>query len=329
VQASLDDSTCRCAGFVSSGGKGNRGAKPRDNLDFHLELSRGETQCDVPYLDATISDSRDFSECICKKPTNASETNRPQLSQKLLIPASPRRLKVASRLLDRRAIACNIAHVDAQDAHSGLFQQQRTHPFDNDKRSLPRRFRGLRDWYKDCVAGRFNAVCGFWPDRSIRESLTMNKNAELQKEVIGEVQVEIGDAESGIGISVDDGAVMLSGSAPTYSDKYAAERAARRVPGVRAVSEGVRVAVEAHEPADDAIAKAVAPCAPKGSMRAEVCPGDRRKGLGYVARRSFFDKPAGSRLERRAEWGRHKPALQPHHDKAGRIMGRRKRTLHV
>lgn len=86
----------------------------------------------------------------------------------------------------------------------------------------------------------------------------MNKNTELQRVVIGEVQAEIGDAESGIGISVDDGAVMLSGTAPTYSDKYAAERAARRVPGVRAVSEGIRVAVEAREPADDAIAKAVA-----------------------------------------------------------------------
>jgi osmotically-inducible protein OsmY len=122
-------------------------------------------------------------------------------------------------------------------------------------------FCGLRGWYKDCVAGRFNAVCGFGELNchcSIRENLTMNKNAELQKEVIAEVQAELGDAESGIGVAVDDGAVMLSGTAPTYSDKYAAERAARRIPGVRVVSEGIQVAVEARDPADNAIAKAVA-----------------------------------------------------------------------
>lgn len=122
---------------MSSGHKGNRGAKPRDKLDFHLELSLGETQCDVSYLDATISDSRDFSEYIYKKPMNASETNRPQLPQKLLIRASRRRLKVASRLSGRRAIVCNIARIDTKDAHSGRSNSNEHSPLTNDERSLP------------------------------------------------------------------------------------------------------------------------------------------------------------------------------------------------
>jgi osmotically-inducible protein OsmY len=60
-----------------------------------------------------------------------------------------------------------------------------------------------------------------------------------------------------IGVSVCDGAVTLSGTAASYGAKYAAERAALRVPGVRAVSEGARVAAP-HERGDEEIARAVA-----------------------------------------------------------------------
>ena len=51
--------------------------------------------------------------------------------------------------------------------------------------------------------------------------------------------------------------MTLSGTAPNYTEKYAAERAALRVPGVRAVSEGVGVG-EAHEHGDVQMAMAVA-----------------------------------------------------------------------
>jgi len=86
----------------------------------------------------------------------------------------------------------------------------------------------------------------------------MNTNTRMKKQIEAEVKLELGDSECGIEVAVDDGAVMLTGTAPTYMDKCAAERAARRVPGVRAVSEGIRVTTEVHESADDAIAKAVA-----------------------------------------------------------------------
>lgn len=86
----------------------------------------------------------------------------------------------------------------------------------------------------------------------------MDTNMQVQKEVVRAVEAEIGNAESRIGISVEDGAVMLGGTAATYCDKYAAERAARQVSAVRAVSEGIHVGTDSAEPMDNSIARAIA-----------------------------------------------------------------------
>jgi osmotically-inducible protein OsmY len=89
------------------------------------------------------------------------------------------------------------------------------------------------------------------------EDFIMSTDKQLQKDVIGRLETELGNWVSGVGVAVTDGTVMLSGTAPTCTAKYAAERAALRVPGVRAVFEEVRVG-EAGEHGDGEIAKTVA-----------------------------------------------------------------------
>jgi osmotically-inducible protein OsmY len=58
----------------------------------------------------------------------------------------------------------------------------------------------------------------------------------------------------GIGVTADDGAVTLSGFIDTYAGKLAAERAAKRVRGVRAVANELEVRLR-HQRADDEIAR--------------------------------------------------------------------------
>lgn len=92
---------------------------------------------------------------------------------------------------------------------------------------------------------------------ALREEPIMKTDTQLQKDVIGQLEAELGVAVGGIGVSVNGGAVMLSGTAANCTDKYAAERATLRVPGVRTVSQRVRVG-EADQHDDDEIAKTIA-----------------------------------------------------------------------
>ena len=69
----------------------------------------------------------------------------------------------------------------------------------------------------------------------------MKTDAQLQKDVQDELKWEPSVTASEIGVTVSDGVVTLNGSVPTYAEKYAAERAARRVLGVKAVAEEIQV----------------------------------------------------------------------------------------
>jgi osmotically-inducible protein OsmY len=84
----------------------------------------------------------------------------------------------------------------------------------------------------------------------------MRTDAQIHKDVIDQLEATLGAGASGIGVSVSDGTVTLSGTAASYTDKYAAERAAFEVPGVRCVCEAVGVGHD-HERGDDEIAQAV------------------------------------------------------------------------
>ena len=65
----------------------------------------------------------------------------------------------------------------------------------------------------------------------------MRIDKELQQHVIDELAWEPSIDAAEIGASVDSGVVMLSGTVRSFPEKWAAERAAERVKGVRAVAD--------------------------------------------------------------------------------------------
>jgi len=73
----------------------------------------------------------------------------------------------------------------------------------------------------------------------------MKSDAELQKHVMDELKWEPTIHAAEIGVAVKDGVVTLSGNVDTYGKKWAADRAAKRVWGVKAVTEEIKVTLSA------------------------------------------------------------------------------------
>lgn len=70
----------------------------------------------------------------------------------------------------------------------------------------------------------------------------MKTDTDLQKDVMNELKWESSiNKASEIGVSAKDGVVSLSGTVENFSQKRAAEKAALRVAGVKAVAEGIDV----------------------------------------------------------------------------------------
>lgn len=69
----------------------------------------------------------------------------------------------------------------------------------------------------------------------------MKTDAQLQNDVMEELKWEPRVTASEIGVSATNGVVTLNGTVPTYAEKWAAERAAQRVAGVKAIAEGIQV----------------------------------------------------------------------------------------
>jgi osmotically-inducible protein OsmY len=69
---------------------------------------------------------------------------------------------------------------------------------------------------------------------------------EIQRHVEAELFCSPGVDETHIEVRVSSGRVTLSGHVPRLLDKYAAEDAAKRVPGVCAVANDIRVKSAAH-----------------------------------------------------------------------------------
>ena len=74
-----------------------------------------------------------------------------------------------------------------------------------------------------------------------KEKIAMKTDAELQQHVMDELKWEPLIRAAGIGVAVKDGVVTLSGSVDSYGKKWAADRAAKRVFGVKAVAEEIKV----------------------------------------------------------------------------------------
>jgi osmotically-inducible protein OsmY len=82
-------------------------------------------------------------------------------------------------------------------------------------------------------------------------------DTELQQDVQRELQWEPSVEAAHIGVSVKNGVVTLTGYVPSYAEKYAAERAANRVYGVRAVANELEVRLPgSSERTDEDIAEA-------------------------------------------------------------------------
>lgn len=69
----------------------------------------------------------------------------------------------------------------------------------------------------------------------------MTTDAQLQHDVIAELEWEPSIDHAHIGVAVRDGIVTLSGFVGSYAEKLAAERAARRVRGVHGLAEEIEV----------------------------------------------------------------------------------------
>lgn len=81
-------------------------------------------------------------------------------------------------------------------------------------------------------------------------------NRELRQNVIDELEFEPSIDAASIGVAVENGVVTLTGHVKSYAEKLAAERAARKVKGVRAIAEEIEVRYPFDKKtADDEIAK--------------------------------------------------------------------------
>ena len=69
----------------------------------------------------------------------------------------------------------------------------------------------------------------------------MKSNSELQQDVIDELRWDPSTRDCEIGVAARDGVVTLSGEVSSYAQKLAAEAAAERVAGVRALAEDLKV----------------------------------------------------------------------------------------
>jgi osmotically-inducible protein OsmY len=86
----------------------------------------------------------------------------------------------------------------------------------------------------------------------------MKSDAQIQTDVIQELKWDPRVTQEHVGVAVSDGIVTLSGTVPSYIEKSAAEKAAQRVAGVKAVVEKIEVKVPGSFHKDDEdIAKAI------------------------------------------------------------------------
>lgn len=71
----------------------------------------------------------------------------------------------------------------------------------------------------------------------------MRTDTHLQSDVIAELKWQPGIDPSNIGVAVKDGIVTLTGTVSSYTERYQAEQAAKRVYGVRAVVNEIEVKI--------------------------------------------------------------------------------------
>jgi osmotically-inducible protein OsmY len=79
----------------------------------------------------------------------------------------------------------------------------------------------------------------------------MKTDKDLRQDVVDELEWEPAVNAAHIGVTAKDGVITLSGHVPSYAERYAAERAAKRVYGVKAVAEALEVKLPTCTSLDD------------------------------------------------------------------------------
>lgn len=86
----------------------------------------------------------------------------------------------------------------------------------------------------------------------------MKSDIQIQKDVMDQLKWEPFLNASQIGVAVNNGIVTLSGQVDSYPKKLAAEKAAKKISGVKAIAEDIQIGVSpAHHKTDTEIAEAV------------------------------------------------------------------------
>jgi osmotically-inducible protein OsmY len=108
----------------------------------------------------------------------------------------------------------------------------------------------------------------------------VHTDIDVQTDVTDELRWEPMVDAANIGVSADRGAVTLSGHVASYAEKLAAEKAAKRVKGVTAVANELKVRLPRHNVIDDAdialsVSQAMAATIslPRGAVQATVRDG--------------------------------------------------------
>jgi osmotically-inducible protein OsmY len=87
---------------------------------------------------------------------------------------------------------------------------------------------------------------------------TTRNDEQIQKDVLAELKWDARVAPNEIGVAVKDGIVTLTGMVDSFAKKSAAEEAAHRVRGVKAVANDIKVKLPvSSERTDDDIARAI------------------------------------------------------------------------
>ena len=109
----------------------------------------------------------------------------------------------------------------------------------------------------------------------------MRKDEDIRADILDELQWDPEVDMADISVTVADGAVTLSGTVSSYTERRAAERAVRRVRGVIAIAQDIRVELANELVADDSeLARRIAhvlewdPAIPHRDVTADVRNGE-------------------------------------------------------
>ena len=87
----------------------------------------------------------------------------------------------------------------------------------------------------------------------------MKTDSEIQADVMKELKWDPSNTSEQIGVAVSNRVVTLTGRVPSYTEKWAAEKAVQRVADVKAIADELEVKLPSSSERDDvAIAKAAA-----------------------------------------------------------------------